>query len=400
MHRNAVLTAIGSPCRQSQSLTSIPENITIISDDEDIPSTPHTKCVSATKRQSQEVPLESCPGYQLTFPPGQWADTSYPFAIHKLLALPWYYGTRKEGFFLVSHSCLGLAVAGRRCGPCDDLGNNEYLMKIIARYTNGVHDNAPLVFHGIGGLVEVARRKTLSIDVLRLRHLNEARKVIGQEGVIDIHKQMLLALSTQRIPRIDYVLRIGFKRGAGIHSMLETIKKAATGTYHPKGYDEEDDLKALLFLRLGGARVADIAHRIFKTPSVRTIRTRTTVPQIIPSPSFPTCDEIQRNIVASFEGLLDGLGTTRQKMLHAVAMFDELAVEKRPRWDDKSNKVLGICREHGSGTSLEFTTGEDLETLWDELGREKIHLAHEVCVCACCACTFPSASTASISPEV
>jgi len=28
-------------------------------------------------------------------------------------------------------------------------------------------------------------------------------------------------------------------------------------------------------------------------------------------------------------------------------MFDELAVEKRPQWDDKSNKVLGVCREHG-----------------------------------------------------
>jgi hypothetical protein len=103
--------------------------------------------------------------------------------------------------------------------------------------------------------------------VLRLRHLNEARKLVGQEGVIDVHKQMLLALSSQRIPRIDHVLRIGFKRGIGIHSMLETIKRAATGTYHPKGYTEEDDLQALLFLRLGGVRVADIAHHIFGTPS-------------------------------------------------------------------------------------------------------------------------------------
>jgi len=27
--------------------------------------------------------------------------------------------------------------------------------------------------------------------------------------------------------------------------MLELIKKAAEGTYHPKGYDEEKDLQAL-----------------------------------------------------------------------------------------------------------------------------------------------------------
>src|SRR6266576_4377887 len=100
---------------------------------------------------------------------------------------------------------------------------------------------------------------------------------------------------------------MGFKRGASIHVMLETVKRAAAGTYHPKGYDEEDDLQALLFLCLGGARVADIAHHIFGTPSAQTIHTCTTVPYIIPSPSFPTCNEIEHNIVASFEGLLDGL---------------------------------------------------------------------------------------------
>ncbi len=198
----------------------------------------------------------------------------------------------------------------------------------MTTYSDGIHDNSPLVFHGIGGLVEVVRHKTLMIDVLRLHHLNNARKLVRQEGVIDVHKQMLLALSSQRIPCIDHVLRIGFKRGIGIHSMLETIKKAATGTYHPKGYTEEDDLQVLLFLRLGGARVADIAHHIFRTPSAQTICTRTSVPQIIPSPSFPTCDKIQRNIVVSFKELLDGLGVSGQKMLYAVAMFDELAIEK------------------------------------------------------------------------
>jgi hypothetical protein len=59
-------------------------------------------------------------------------------------------------------------------------------------------------------------------------------------------------------------------------------------------------------------------------------------------------------------------------------MFDEIAIEKRPRWDDKSNKILGVCREHGRDTSLEFTTEDDLRTLWEELSCGKIHLAHEV----------------------
>jgi len=35
--------------------------------------------------------------------------------------------------------------------------------------------------------------------------------------------------------------------------MLKLIKKAADGTYHPKGFGEEEELQALLFLYLGGA---------------------------------------------------------------------------------------------------------------------------------------------------
>jgi hypothetical protein len=226
------------------------------------------------------------------------------------------------------------------------LGKNETLKKIILRYTNGVNENTQLVYHSIAGLIDVVRRKTSTIDGLRLHRLNDARKLVGHEGVIDVHKQMLMALSTQHIPRIDRVLRVAFDCGRGIHSMLELVKKAAEGTYHPKSFEEEDDLQALLFLRLGGARVADIAHRIFGTPSVSVIRTQTTIPQILPSPGFLTCSEIEQNITACFEGLLDMLGNSEQNA-HAVLMFDELAVEKWPRWDDKSNKVLGVCCEHG-----------------------------------------------------
>jgi len=60
----------------------------IISDDEDIPSMQRATGVCATKHQPQEVHFKACPGYLLTFPLGQWANTSYPFVLHTLLALP------------------------------------------------------------------------------------------------------------------------------------------------------------------------------------------------------------------------------------------------------------------------------------------------------------------------
>jgi hypothetical protein len=297
--------------------------------------------------------------------------------------LTWDYTARRDGFFLVSHSCTGVVGRRGRCERCDDLGNNEYLRKIIGRYTNGIHENTQLVYHGIGGLIDVVHRKTHANDALRLCRRNDLKKLVGKEGTIDIHKQLLLAVSSQRIARVDRVLQVGFRHGTGLHAMLESIKRAADGAYHPRGLDEEEDLQALLFLRLGGARVADVAHRIFGTPAVSTIRRRTIIPKIAASPSFPTSCEIGCNIAASFKAICEILGPSTQRMLHAVIMFDEISVEKRPRWDDKTNTILGVCREHGQETSLEFTSKEDLQTLWGELGCGKVHLAHEVGLPTC-----------------
>ena len=358
-------------------------DIIIVSDDVNLPSQKQKRIVNISKKHAPNAPAKPCPGYQLHFPQGQQAHMSYPFALHTTLPLTWDCSVRRDGFFLISHLCTGVVAGNGRCKQCDDLGNNQYLQKIVARLTNGVHENSTLVYHGIGGLIDIVHRKTRTIDLLRLCRLNDMKKLVGKEGVIDMHKQMMLALSSQRIPRIDHVLRVGFRRGASIHTMLELIKKAAEGTYHPRRFDEEEDLQALLFLRLGGARVADVAHRIFGTPGLTMTWTHTIIPRILALPSFPMANEIGYNIAASFKAISDILGQPMHKQLHAVIMFDEISIEACPRWDDKTNKFLGVCREHGSDTSLEFTTEEDLQALWEELRGEKIHLAHEVCVNVC-----------------
>jgi hypothetical protein len=111
----------------------------------------------------------------------------------------------------------------------------------------------------------------------------------------------------------------------------------------------------------------------------------TIVPQILASPSFPTFHEIEGNIASSFKAICDILGQSMHKRLHAMIMFDEILIEACPHWDDKTNKFLGVCCEHGRNTSLEFTSKEDLQALWEELQCGKIHLAHKVHVdvCAC-----------------
>ena len=127
-----------------------------------------------------------------------------------------------------------------------------------------------------------------------------------------------------------------------------------------KGFDEIEDLQTLLFLHLGGAWVADIAHHIFGTPTASTIWRHTIIPYIIISPFFSTLGKVESNITASFKDICDILGASTQRMLHAVIMFDKISVEKCLHWDDKTNKVLGLSHEHRQDTSLEFTNKEDL----------------------------------------
>jgi hypothetical protein len=66
------------------------------------------------------------------------------------------------------------------------------------------------------------------------------------------------------------------------------------------------------------------------------------------------------------------------KAVHAVLMFDELALEKRIRWDPKLNCFLGVCREHAHKASMEFINEGDAEELFEKLDNGDIHYATEV----------------------
>jgi len=73
-----------------------------------------------------------------------------------------------------------------------------------------LHENAPLAFHGLVALIGIAHledhwdRRSSPSPSHDVRNWWERR-------CPRLHKQMLLALSSQRIPRIDRVLRVGFK---------------------------------------------------------------------------------------------------------------------------------------------------------------------------------------------
>jgi hypothetical protein len=149
------------------------------------------------------------------------------------------------------------------------------------------------------------------------------------------------------------------------------------GVYHPQGWTEEEEMRALLLWRLGGKRTAEINHRARGDPSLTTLRSLSFAPPVIPSHAQPTIEEVSKNVQGAFANVLD-IVQSRVETLHTVLMFDELATEKRIRWDMESNYFLGVCREHGHKTSLEFINEGDMEELFSALDSGEVHYAAEV----------------------
>ncbi|KAF8810813.1 hypothetical protein BYT27DRAFT_7221830 [Phlegmacium glaucopus] len=309
-----------------------------------------------------------CKGFTPTFPEGKSPHTAYPFALHDTLILPWDYTLKNGVMILFARSCAGLSEDnGQSCQPCRRLIKNKTLEGIFMWIEDGIHKKTGFLYHGF--------------KFYCLCGLNQAKKLLAKARALSDQKQLLMAIVSGKVSRLDRLLSIGLQQKKGLHGLLALYMAAAEGHYNPNTFTEEEDMKLLLLWKLGGNRVAEINHCANKGPSITYLRTHSTVPPIIPSPGQPTVDQVQANIEATFGGLLDVIySQNHSKFIHTVLMFVELATEKRIRWDPKTNHFLGICREHGHKTSTEFVNEDDMEELFQNLDDGKVHYAGEATV--------------------
>ncbi|KAF8176089.1 hypothetical protein BJ912DRAFT_1033585 [Pholiota molesta] len=333
--------------------------------------------------QKRKRPDTACKGYTIVFPDGQSPYTAYPFALHDTLSIPWVPHLMPTGTMLLfSKSCRKRTEEGcASCRPCQQLASNSTLEGILTRLNNGVHQNSTFAYHGISGLHEMLRRKNAQIEFYSLRSLNQARKLLGKMTALSDQKRLLMAISSGETQRVDRVISIGLHQRKGARAILASVLAAAQGHYHPKSFTEEEDMKALLIWKLSGNRVAEINHRATGAPSVSYLRTKSIVPPIVPSHAQPTIDQVRRNVNATLESIMDQIQAIRTgNVLHTVLMFDELATEKRIRWDPKSNHFLGVCRQHAHNTSMEFVNEGDMEELFRHIDDGGVHYAGEATI--------------------
>jgi hypothetical protein len=317
-----------------------------------------------------------CLGYVLQFPAGKTPYSAYPFALHDSRSLPWDFSIENGVMTLFARNCYEFkSRPGVSCPPCLSLPKNKSLEGIINRLQDGIHPNSPYSYYGASGLQEVLHRQADRIAFLQLRGLNQTRALLGKATALSDYKRLVIAIASGKVARVSRVIHIALEQRKGVNGIISTLRDAAEGYYRPRSYSEEEDMWGLLTWRLAGNRVAHINHRSGHGPSVTYLRSRTIVPPIIPSPGMPTAAEVQKNTVANLASVLDVI---KMRSPHVVLMFDEIATEKRLRWDPKTNYFLGFCREHAHKTSKEFINEGDLEEAYRSLDKGEVHYAPEV----------------------
>ncbi|KAG6848163.1 hypothetical protein H0H93_002810, partial [Arthromyces matolae] len=334
---------------------------------------------SNNRIQITDVQLRKCQGYELLIPEGRSPHLCYPFGLHAHTTLPWDYSIINGAMVLRASSCtLQREQTSRNCRACRSLEENTVLKGIINRMNDGIHENTPRPYYSLLHAFELLDRKNAQIDYLRLRGLNQARRLIGQAAALADHKRFLIAMGSGKHERVERLVSIALRQRRGIRGILGLYDAAARQVYKPKSYSEEDDMRGILLWRLGGPRMVQIGHKALGLPSLTTLRHRSLMIPIIPSAGPPRVLEIQKNVEATFESVQELLEEPR--IVHQILMFDEIATEKRIRWDHRTNLFLGVCREHAKKVSLEFTTEDDMEEVFRAVDNGEIHAAAEATI--------------------
>lgn len=317
---------------------------------------------------------KKCQGISTIHSPGSNPYLIYPFGLHAKLSLPWDVHVVNDVLWLQSRTCKQWITTKHACKECYALTENEALKGISSRAKFGMHESTPHAYQPIGGLIEIIDRKDGQVRALRLRRENDGRKLAVRARETEDIKRLLMAIGSKRFQQGVEVVLTGLKQKMGVNGMIQLYDDGVQGVWKPKTYEAVDILRGLAFLRLGGARVAEFAHRAMALPGLSTLRQNSFIRPLIASPSMPTLSEVEQNIQTCFQSQAPPTGSKR----FFVLMLDEISVEKRPRYDDRTNQVLGICREHGRHIALDFCSETDLEVLFGKIEQEEVHISTEV----------------------
>ncbi|KAF6752442.1 hypothetical protein DFP72DRAFT_1047213 [Ephemerocybe angulata] len=323
-----------------------------------------------------------CSGLKVEVPAGKTHHSAYPFALHEKLPLPWDYSSQRGSLYLTSFDCTRKVESESfPCKPCASLRRNPTLQGILDRMNNGTHKNATYAYRGHSELVASLQTEIQHNQDLRFRALNNARTILRNSVALSNMNRLIVAIGTEDVARVDQVIKVGLRQKKGMVGILEQVMAAARGVYKVRSFTDEEREVATLLWRIGGDRVGHILHRALGLPGVSTLRNGSARIPLTPSAGKPTIDVVARNTMSSLENVL-ALLNERRTTHHAVLMFDEIACEKRIRWNQRTDEIIGLCRAHGDKVSLTFGTVDDIDEAFKAVDTGEVHCAADATVAA------------------
>lgn len=334
------------------------------------------------RRQKRLKTYLECDGLQISFPNGQNPYMAWPWAVHAKFNPPWDTFVIDNILYLRSRDCIDVvADEAVCCRKCHALLRTDVLEGILQRLEKGIHESSPYHLQPIAGLIEIAKLKGARNDQLRLLSLNEKRYLLVRVRQVEDGKRFVMAVGAGKVGRVSALVRTAKKRGASLKAICASMDKAAQDLYKPKGYEEEELLKTFVLWKFGGFRTMTVLNHASGHPSVSTVRRRFRTEPITISVSLPTVMEIKKNIRGAFRTDLPGsenVVAPGTQGFGYILQFDEIACEKRVRYDPGTNLMIGIARESSEDITGEFNSIQDANQLFDDLREGKRHLATEV----------------------
>jgi hypothetical protein len=284
---------------------------------------------------------------------------------------------------LRSNTCTKISPSSDRtaalpCSACAALENNTMIMGARHRALDGAHESTPWLFLSPIQLYDALKRKTASMNLLKLNILNIRRSLALRNRQIDMWKRFAVAISREDIPRIRSLMTSELRRGSSIFAIVEKVEKAARRAFSPRGYTQANYKLQYLFYQIGGRTIANVAHRVLGLPLIDATKRHISSAPLQSSPGFPTREELEANITVCYPSVEDTAYKTVGIVEGMQISIDELKISERLRWDPRSNMILGVCREHGKTTALEYRSQFQADTLLKCLKLKTVHLASEV----------------------
>ncbi|KAG0697506.1 hypothetical protein DFH29DRAFT_811628 [Suillus ampliporus] len=216
-------------------------------------------------------------------------------------------------------------------------------------------------------------------DADKVQELNDARQVTHVLTRLDDYKSLIIALSENDVPHMQYILAVVLKQGASIRQIINTLEDAIAGTCHLQGYTGDDLDIATLTYRLGGCQLLyALSHRL-GLPSLRMLQTHRTFTSIALTIGPIAAEQFDANIKTL---ILAPLGSVVIPHRGHSLMMDKIALEEMASHHRPSNSVIGLCHSHSHMVDPTLHTYDSALRIAEKLAEGTVPLGKEMSVIA------------------